>query len=250
MAIACILSVSSYGQLDLSLQGGIASHKVLERTTNDFQRSTDGKANLNLLCRVLKPIGKWKLLGAAISYEQADLTVNTSRRPDTSNYNIVMSVKNNAQYLVLSPFVGIRLGNYNLFNFYAGPQIAFLTKGTERTGKNVVMSKSGYPYFNYEEVTNSSDQLRSIVLRVNLQAEQLFPLTDKIRFVVSEGYSYNLTNTTGSKVFSVKGPRNYASINSYVLSFRLGVSYTLDKPAKKAKKMEEHIAPFTKEEQK
>jgi hypothetical protein len=67
---------------------------------------------------------------------------------------------------------------------------------------------------------------------------------------VSEGYSYNLTNTTGSKVFSVKGPGKYASINSHVISFRLGVSYTLHKPAKKAKKMEENIEPSTTEDKK
>jgi hypothetical protein len=158
-AIACTLSVSSYGQLDLSLQGGIVSHKVLKRTTNDFQRSTDGKPIPSISFRVLKPVGEWKLIGAAISYEQADITVNTSRRPDTSNYNIAMSVKSNAEYLVLSPFVGICLGNYNLFNFYVGPQIAFLTKGTEMTGNNVLRSKLGHPYFKYEEVTNSSNQL-------------------------------------------------------------------------------------------
>jgi hypothetical protein len=65
---------------------------------------------------------------------------------------------------------------------------------------------------------------------------------------LSEGFSYNLTNTTASQVFSVNGLGEYASINSYVLSFRLGVSYTLDRPTKKAKKMEETIESSTKEE--
>lgn len=202
------------------MQTGITYNNVRDRIGKTYYQNGGGVSRSTIQIRALQNIDSLIEIGATLSYEQYDFTVGT-RTPATNPTNGI-DLDYSGNYIFLKPIVGIGIGPKRIFHFYVVPSLGVLTNGYESMrwyDKNKPADKYTYAH---------SNGMNRLLFRIGLEAEQQLPLSGSWRVLINEGYQFAISKITSSEV--LRNDARTASPRAAMLSLRIGVSYSLNKP--------------------